>query len=54
MGIFEKRRFRNFLIWVNQFKAEDPNTYQGMRRAQPSPAPLPSPPAAVASCFSVA
>jgi Rab GDP dissociation inhibitor len=32
MGIFEKRRFRNFLIWVNQFKAEDPNTYQGMRR----------------------
>lgn len=30
MGIFEKRRFRNFLIWVNQFKESDPSTYQGM------------------------
>lgn len=30
MGIFEKRRFRNFLIWVNQFKRDSPATFQGL------------------------
>jgi len=29
MGLFEKRRFRNFLIYIDQYVAEDPNTHQG-------------------------
>lgn len=28
MGIFEKRRFRKFLIYVDQYVHEDPSTYQ--------------------------
>lgn len=30
MGILEKRRFRNFLIWVMNFNEEDPKTFQGV------------------------
>lgn len=29
MGLFEKRRFRNFLIYVDQYVASDPKTHQG-------------------------
>lgn len=29
MGIFEKRRFRNFLIWVHDFDLEKPATWKG-------------------------
>eukprot|EP00047_Mylnosiga_fluctuans_P001463 m.220493 g.220493 ORF g.220493 m.220493 type:complete len:445 (+) comp10387_c0_seq1:58-1392(+) len=29
MGLFEKRRFRNFLIWVHNFKPEDQSTWKG-------------------------
>lgn len=29
MGIFEKRRFRSFLIYIDQYKYEDPATHQG-------------------------
>lgn len=28
MGLFEKRRFRNFLIWVNDYDERDPKTYK--------------------------
>lgn len=28
MGMFEKRRFRNFLIYVQDFKEDDPKTYK--------------------------
>ena len=30
MGIFEKRRFRNFLVYVQEFDLEDPKTYKGI------------------------
>ncbi|XP_065648510.1 rab GDP dissociation inhibitor alpha [Hydra vulgaris] len=30
MGIFEKRRFRNFLIWAMAFDSSDPTTFQGV------------------------
>lgn len=29
MGLFEKRRFRQFLIYMDQYKLEDPSTHQG-------------------------
>ena len=29
MGLFEKRRFRSFLIYVDTYKAEDPSTHAG-------------------------
>lgn len=29
MGIFEKRRFRNFLVFTNDFNPEDPKTWKG-------------------------
>lgn len=29
MGLLEKRRFRNFLIYIDQYKPEDPKTHQG-------------------------
>lgn len=29
MGIFEKRRFRNFLIWIQEFDEANPKTFQG-------------------------
>ncbi len=29
MGLFEKRRFRNFLLWVQGLDEKDPKTYQG-------------------------
>lgn len=28
MGLFEKRRFRKFLIYVNEFNLEDPKTWK--------------------------
>ena len=28
MGLFEKRRFRNFLIWVQEFDENDPKTFK--------------------------
>ena len=30
MGIFEKRRFRNFLQYVQEFDENDPKTWKGM------------------------
>ncbi|RDD43823.1 Rab GDP dissociation inhibitor beta [Trichoplax sp. H2] len=30
MGIFEKRRFRNFLIWAQSLNFQDPKTFQGV------------------------
>ena len=30
MGLFEKRRFRNFLIFVTKFDEEDPKTFGGL------------------------
>ncbi|ORZ03120.1 GDP dissociation inhibitor [Syncephalastrum racemosum] len=30
MGIFEKRRMKKFLTWVQGYKDEDPNTHQGL------------------------
>ena len=30
MGIFEKRRFKNFLHFVSNFEPEDPKTWQGI------------------------
>lgn len=29
MGLMEKRRFRNFLIYTDQYKVDDPKTHQG-------------------------
>lgn len=29
MGIFEKRRFRNFLLWIQDFDESNPKTFQG-------------------------
>jgi len=28
MGLFEKRRFRKFLVYIDQYKEDDPNTYE--------------------------
>ena len=28
MGLFEKRRFRNLLVWVNEYDEKDPKTYK--------------------------
>jgi len=28
MGLFEKRRFRNFLLWVQEFDEKDPKTFK--------------------------
>jgi Rab GDP dissociation inhibitor len=28
MGLFEKRRFRNLLIWVSEYDEKDPKTYK--------------------------
>ncbi len=30
MGLFEKRRFRNFLIWANEFDPKKPETWKGV------------------------
>jgi Rab GDP dissociation inhibitor len=30
MGMFEKRRFRNFLIFVQEFDEGDPKTHKGV------------------------
>jgi len=29
MGLLEKRRFRNFLVFVNEYDAKDPKTHKG-------------------------
>jgi RAB protein geranylgeranyltransferase component A len=29
MGIFEKRRFRSFLVYLNAYEEDQPATYQG-------------------------
>lgn len=29
MGLFEKRRFRKFLLYTDQYKEDDPNTHEG-------------------------
>lgn len=34
MGLFEKRRARNFLEWVGAFKTEDPATHKGLNMDQ--------------------
>jgi len=31
MGIFEKRRFRNMLIFINDFEPDNPKTFQGKK-----------------------
>ncbi|CAF4178793.1 unnamed protein product, partial [Rotaria magnacalcarata] len=28
MGLFEKRRFRNLLVWINDYDEKDPKTYK--------------------------
>ncbi len=28
MGLFEKRRFRNFLLWANEYDEKDPKTHK--------------------------
>lgn len=33
MGLFEKRRARNFLEWVGAFKSDDPATHKGVWEA---------------------
>lgn len=33
LGIFQKRRFKNFLQWVQQYKQEDPKTHQDCNAA---------------------
>ncbi|KAI8078013.1 GDP dissociation inhibitor [Gilbertella persicaria] len=30
MGIFEKRRMKNFLLWAESYKDQDPSTHQGL------------------------
>ena len=30
MGIFEKRRFKNFLVWATKLDFDNPNTYDGV------------------------
>ena len=30
MGIFEKRRFKKFLVWVQNFDIDNKSTYEGM------------------------
>jgi len=30
MGLFEKRRFRNLLVWVNEYDENDPKTYKNV------------------------
>lgn len=30
MGLFEKRRFRNFLVWCQDFSEEDPKTWKDL------------------------
>ncbi len=36
MGLFEKRRFRNFLVWVNEYDEANPKTFQGIDPNGPS------------------
>ncbi|KAK7101913.1 rab GDP dissociation inhibitor beta-like [Littorina saxatilis] len=40
MGIFEKRRFRNFLQFVQEYNEEDPSTWKGMDPNQSTAAQL--------------
>ena len=35
MGLFEKRRFRNFLIWVQEFDEKDPKTFKDKSPSEP-------------------
>jgi Rab GDP dissociation inhibitor len=35
MGIFEKRRFRNLLVWVMKYDANDQSTWQGLHPSAP-------------------
>jgi Rab GDP dissociation inhibitor len=30
MGLFEKRRFKNFLVYVQDFKEDDPKSWKDM------------------------
>lgn len=36
MGMFEKRRFRNFLMYLASYREDEPGTYQGELVACPS------------------
>lgn len=29
MGLFEKRRFKNFLLYIQEYEQEDPKTHKG-------------------------
>lgn len=40
MGIFEKRRFRNFLQYVQEYDENDPKTWKGMDPNQSTAAQL--------------
>ena len=35
MGLFEKRRFRNFLVWVQEFDEKDPKTFKDKNPNEP-------------------
>ena len=35
MGLFEKRRFRNFLLWVQEFDENDPRTFKDKSPNEP-------------------
>lgn len=35
MGLFEKRRFRNFLLWVQEFDEKDPKTFKDKNPNEP-------------------
>lgn len=35
MGLFEKRRFRNFIIWVHEFDEKDPKTFKDKNPSEP-------------------
>lgn len=36
MGIFEKRRFKNFLLHVQEYEADNPKTWRGVEPTQPA------------------
>lgn len=35
MGLMEKRRFKNFVMWANDFNENDPNTHKGLTPKAP-------------------
>ena len=35
MGLLEKRRFRNFVVWANDYDEANPATYKGITFSVP-------------------